>query len=293
MITLSPRSVSRIALVLLSSMTCTCTVLRAEVNIPDENKTGGFAIGAQAYTFNRFSVFEAIDKTAEAGGKVIEFYPGQKLSKEQPDVKWDHNASEEVIQKVKAKLAEHHIKAVNYGVVDIPKDEENARKIFEFAKKMGLRAVTTESVPSMDTIEKMVKEYDIQVAFHNHPRRPNDANYKVWDPWYILSIVKDRDARIGACADTGHWQTSGLNPVYCVRVLKGRIISSHLKDKSDFGQAHDVPYGQGVGEIKRVLDELKKQNFQGNISIEYEYKWENNTPDVKECIDFVRKTYGQ
>lgn len=289
--TFIPGLAHKLGLVLLAA--CVYPTLRAQVTIPDEYKTGGFAIGCQAYTFNRFTVFEAIEKTAEAGGHVIEFFPGQKLSKDEPDVKWDHNAPDGVIAKVKAKLAEHHIMAVNYGVVDIPKDEEGARKIFEFAKKLGLRAVTTESVPSMDTIEKMVKEYDIRVGFHDHGRQPNNPNYRVWDPWYIVSICKDRDARIGACADTGHWQTSGLNPVYCLRVLKGRIISSHLKDKSDYGpQAHDVPYGQGVGDIKRCLDELQKQGFQGNISIEYEYHWENNVPDAKACIDFVRD-YGR
>ena len=79
--------------------------LRAENKIPEDCKTGGFFIGCQAYTFNHFTVFEAIEKTAQAGGKVIEFYPGQKLSKEEPNVKWDHNASAETIQKVKAKLA--------------------------------------------------------------------------------------------------------------------------------------------------------------------------------------------
>ena len=262
--------------------------LRSENKIPDEYKQGGFAIGSQAYTFNRFTAFEAIEKTAQAGGRVIEFFPGQKLSKDEPNTKWDHNASEETIAKMKAKLAEHKIMAVNYGVVGIPKEEEAARKIFEFAKKMGLHAITTESVDAIDTIEKLVREYDIRVGFHDHPRRPDNPKYQVWDPWYILSVVKDRDSRIGACADTGHWQTSGLNPVYCVRVLKGRIISSHLKDKLDYGPSHDVPYGQGVGEIKRVLDELKKQGFEGNISVEYEYKWENNVDDVRQCIDFVR-----
>ena len=294
MTTLTPNSFRNLGLALLTlSCTCACASLRAEVSIPEANKISGFAIGCQAYTFNRFTVFEAIDKTAEAGARVIEFYPGQKLSKDQPDVKWDHNASDDVIAQVKAKLTERNLVAVNYGVVDIPNDEAGARKVFEFAKKLGLRAVTTESVPSMDTIEKLVKEYDIQVGFHNHPRRPNDPNYRVWDPWYILSIVKDRDPRIGSCADTGHWESSGLNPVYCVRALKGRIISSHLKDKSDYGPAaHDVPYGQGTGDIKRVLDELKKQNFQGNISIEYEYHWETSLPEVKECIDFVRN-YGK
>src|SRR5437764_8206427 len=109
----------------------TTLTLRSEVKIPDECKQGGFAIGCQAYTFNHFTVFEAIEKTAEAGGKVIEFFPGQKLSKEEPKVQWDHNASDETIAKVKAKLAEHKIMAVNYGVVGIPKEETGARKIFE------------------------------------------------------------------------------------------------------------------------------------------------------------------
>ena len=55
--------------------------------LPDSVKVGGFAIGCQAWTFNKFTVFEAIEKTRESGAKVIEFFPGQKLSKEQPDVK--------------------------------------------------------------------------------------------------------------------------------------------------------------------------------------------------------------
>ena len=41
--------------------------------IPDEHKIAGFALGCQAYTFNRFTVFEAIEKTDQAGGKVRSF----------------------------------------------------------------------------------------------------------------------------------------------------------------------------------------------------------------------------
>jgi len=262
---------------------------RAEVLIPESCKTGAFFIGCQAYTFNRFTVFEAIDKTAQAGGKVIEFYPGQRLSKEEPNVSWDHNASDETIAKVKAKLAEQHITAVNYGVVDIPRDEAQARKVFAFAKKMGLRAVTTESTGSIDTIEKLVKEYDVMVGFHDHPKQDRNPGYRMWDPNYILSVVKDRDARIGSCADTGHWMRSDLKPVDCLRILKGHVISSHLKDLNEAnGGAHDMPYGTGKSDIAGILDELHAQGFKGNISIEYEYHWDNSLPEVKQCIDFVR-----
>jgi sugar phosphate isomerase/epimerase len=256
--------------------------------IPDDAKTNGFAIGVQAYTFNRFTVFEAIEKAAEAGAKVIEFYPGQKLSKEEPDVKWGHDASDEIFAKVVAKLAQHKIKAVNYGVVGIPTEEESARRIFAFAKKLGLYGITTESFEAIDTIEKMVKEYDIKVGFHNHPRRPDKPTYRMWDPYFILELTKDRDPRIGACADTGHWQTTGINPLWAVKTLKGRVISSHMKDKVEFGKSHDVPYGTGVGQVGDILAELKAQGFDGNISVEYEYNWDNSLPEVKQCVDFVR-----
>jgi sugar phosphate isomerase/epimerase len=267
--------------------------MRAENKIPDQCKSGGFFIGCQAYTFNRFTVFEAIEKTAQAGGKVIEFYPGQPLNKEEPNVKWDHNASPETIQKVKDQLAKFKIRPVNYGVVDIPKNESEARQVFEFAKTMGLRAVTTESVDAIDTIEKLVKEYDIMVGFHDHPKRANDPSYRMWDPNYILSVVKDRDPRIGSCADTGHWVRSNLKPVDCLRILKGRIISSHLKDLNRMGDgAHDLPYGTGVSDVPGILEELKAQGFDGNISIEYEYNWDHSLPEVAQCIGFVRG-YGE
>lgn len=268
---------------------CTLPALAAPA-IPDSHRIGGLAVGTQAYTFNRFSVFEAIHKTAAAGGKVIEFYPGQKLSPEEPGVKWSHDASDEVIAKVKEQLSKFGLLVVNYGVVSIPKEEASARKIFDFARKMGFVAVTTESVDSIDIIEKMVKEYDIKVAFHNHPRQPNNPNYRVWDPRFVADLVKDRDPRIGACADTGHWLASELDPVEALRILKGRVISSHLKDRNVKGRQghHDVPYGTGIGRVAEVLDEFRAQGFQGNISIEYEFNWDHSVPDIAQCVGFIR-----
>lgn len=264
--------------------------LQGAERIPQENRVGGFAIGCQAYSFNRFTAFEAIEKTAQAGGKVIEFFPGQTLSKENPDLKVDHNASDEVVQKLKEKLQKHGVLAVNYGVVGLPNNEAECRKVFEFAKKMGIRAITSEpSMDAMDVIEKLVKEYDIKVGIHNHPKQENNPDYKVWDPNYVLSMVKDRDARIGAAADTGHWTRSNIKPVDALKILQGRIVSSHLKDLNKFGgDAHDVPYGTGVSDVKAILTELRRQGFDGNISLEYEYNWDNSVPEIAQCIGYVR-----
>jgi sugar phosphate isomerase/epimerase len=271
------------------ALACVVVPKALSVPIPDDCKIGGFALGCQAYTFNRFSAFEAIEKTAQAGGKTIEFYPGQKLSPDKPNVKLNHDASAETITAIKDQLAKYKIRAVNYGVVG-GKDAGEWRKIFEFAKKLDLYGITTEDVGHIDDIEKLVKEFDIRVGYHEHGKRPNDPNYKVWDPKFVMSLVKDRDSRIGACADTGHWATSGLKPLDCLRILRGRIVSCHLKDRPVIGeQKPDVVYGTGVSDVKGMLDELKQQGFNGNISIEYEANWDNSVPDVKQCIDFVRK----
>lgn len=255
--------------------------------IPDEVKIGGFAVGCQAWTFNRFTAYEAVEKTALAGARVIEFFPGQRLRPDS-DLRWDHNASDEVIAQMKEHLARHGVRAVNYGVVG-GRDEAEWRRIFEFARKLDLYAITTEDADKLDLLERLVREYDIRVGIHNHPRRPNDPGYLVWSPTNVLEMVRNRDPRIGVAADTGHWATSGIVPLEALRLLSGRIISVHLKDRTAIGrQTTDVPFGSGVLNVGALLDELRRQGFAGNISIEYETKWENNVPDVAQCIGFFR-----
>ena len=270
------------------SLTVLAATLTNAAPIPESCHVGGFAVGCQAYTFKNFTAFEAIEKTAQAGGKIIELFPGQKFSPDEPEARCNHNMSDEAIEKLKAKLAKHNVRAVNYGVVG-GKDEAEWRKIFEFAKKLDLYAITTEDDGRIDIIEKLVKEFDIRVAYHEHAKRANNPAYKLWDPNYVLSLVKDRDPRIGACADTGHWATSGLKPLDCVKILRGRIISVHLKERTVIGeQKPDSIYGTGVSDIKGILDELKAQGFKGNISIEYEANWDNSVPDVAQCVGFIR-----
>ncbi|MCS7090029.1 MAG: sugar phosphate isomerase/epimerase family protein [Verrucomicrobiota bacterium] len=255
--------------------------------IPREVKIGGFAVGCQAWTFNRFTAYEAVEKTALAGAKVIEFFPGQRLRPDS-ELRWDHHASDEIISQMREHLVRYGIRAVNYGVVG-GRDETEWRRIFEFARKLGLYAITTEDVDKLDLLERLAREFDIRVGIHNHPRRPNDPNYRIWSPTNVWDMIRGRDARLGAAADTGHWATSGVDPLEGLRLLSGRIISVHLKDRTVIGrQTADVPYGSGVLNVAALLDELKRQGFVGNVSIEYETKWENNVPDVAQCIGFFR-----
>jgi len=256
--------------------------------IPDTAKVGQFYAGCQAYSFRMYSVFEAIDKTAQAGGKTIEFYPGQKFD---DTSKWDHSATPEMIDKVMKHLEAKGITAVGYGVVKLGKDAAQDRKVFEFCKKVGISIVVTEpDVAGLDGIEALVKEFDIKMAIHNHPKRPLDRAYLFWDPDYVLSLVKDRDPRMGACADVGHWVRSGLDPVECIKKLKGRIFDSHMKDLTEFGnvKAHDLPFGQGKSNIAGILAEYAAQGYPGPLHCEYEHNWETSVPEITQCLEFVK-----
>ncbi len=254
--------------------------------IPEKLRQEGWFIGAQAYTFKEFTAFEAIAKTKEAGGNMIEFYPGQKL-KPGSEIKVHHNMPEEARLELVAECARLGVHAVNYGVVGA-NNEKDVEEIMSFAKKMGLYSVCSESTEHVAFWEAAAKKYDIKVAFHEHGGSMKRPKYKVWHPLYILGVVESRDKRLGACADLGHWCTSGLEPVDCLRILDGRIVSIHFKDKEKVGNSKVVPAGEGVVDVKACIEELIKQGFDGHISIEHEANWMQNVEDVRHNIDFIK-----
>jgi sugar phosphate isomerase/epimerase len=263
----------------------------AEAPISSKYRVGGFVLGCQAYMFHRFTAFEAIEKTAAAGGKAIEFYPGQSLSPDDKESRVDPGATDETIQKLKAKAKQHGLLVVNFGVVSIPRDEAGARQVFEFGRKLGVRAITIEPSPDqIDLIEKLIKEYNIAAGIHCHPKRALHPEYKLWDPNYVFSLVKGRDLRFGVCADVGHWTRSGVDAVAGLKIFEGRVISVHLKDIIESGNpdAGDLPLGLGVTNVKGILRELRRQKFDGNISIEYERDWENTVADIAQGVGYVR-----
>lgn len=264
--------------------------------IPDTAKVGYFYAGCQAYTFRMFDVLTALDKIAAAGGKTVEFFPGQALAADDK-TKFDHNTTVEQRAAVKAKLKDLGLTAVAYGVVGgLGKDEDNTRKVFEFCKDMGIGVVVTEPATTeplslaYDQIEKYVKEFDIKMAIHNHPKRPLDRNYRYWDPNFVLEMVKDRDPRMGACADIGHWVRSGIQPTDAIEILKGRIFDSHIKDLNEFGnpKAHDLVWGTGKSNIAGVLNKYAEIGYWGPLHAEYEFNWDNNLPEVKASLEFVK-----
>jgi sugar phosphate isomerase/epimerase len=246
----------------------------------------GMKLSLQCWTFNRLTFFETVDKAAEMGIKYLEIYPGQTLEPGSKE-KISSSMSDEVAEKVKKKLADAGgLKLVAYGVAPIPTDEKGARKTFEWAKKMGLSVLVTETTPN-DIHDKLAQEYNIRIALHNHPA--------TWPPDKVLQASKDHCKLIGSCSDTGHWMRAGFVPVDTLRKLEGRVEHLHFKDLNDFGKGvHDVPWGTGKGNVKGMLEELKRQGYKGYLSIEYEYGDLKHLADaVPKCIEYFDKTMAE
>jgi sugar phosphate isomerase/epimerase len=248
----------------------------------------GWRLGCQAYSFNHFTFFDAVDKTASVGLLWIEAYPGQRVSKE-VSAQLNESMPAAARKQVKKKLADSGITLVNYGVCGLSNNEGDARRTFDFAKDMGIETIVSEpSEDAFDTIEKLCDEYAINVALHNHPQ---PSHY--WNPDTVLKVCKGRSKRIGACADTGHWMRSKLVPIECLKKLEGRIISFHFKDLNEAGGGHDVPWGTGKGDVKGMLTEILRQKIKAVFSIEYEHNWDNSVPEIAKCVEYFDKVAAE
>ncbi|GAB4158691.1 MAG: hypothetical protein Fur0037_26150 [Planctomycetota bacterium] len=244
----------------------------------------GWRLAVQAWTFRDRTAHEAIDTARRLGLRYIELYPGQALSPDRRDHRVDVAMPTEDRVLLLSWLDRASVKLVNFGVVGIPADEAKARAIFEFAKTMGVETLTCEPEPdAWDLAERFADEYGIALACHNHPK-PS----RYWDPRKVLEAVNGRSLLLGACADTGHWPRSGLDPLECLKQLGDRVRTLHFKDIAPADRSGiDRPWGTGEGHAAAMLDLLRERGFRGVFSIEYETgKGEQLERNVARCIEF-------
>lgn len=258
---------------------------KTELSTPNARKMG-WRIACQLYTFRDRSFYEALEVISSLGIRCVEpcfFLP---LDKKRPDLKTGESLRPDVRKELKKRLDDKGVKMVNY-YAPIDGNAENFRKIFDFAKEMGVENLVAEPpVEVFDKVEELCDEYKINLAIHNHPKSPDS---KYWKPENVLEVCEGRGKRIGSCSDTGHWVRSGLDPIECLKKAKPRIISMHLKDVIEVGkpEARDVPLGTGKANYAAVLKELYAQKFRGVMSIEYEHLSDQLVPDVRKCVKFV------
>jgi sugar phosphate isomerase/epimerase len=248
----------------------------------------GWKVAIQCWTYNQQTFFEALDSIQSLGVHYVEMLSYQTVSIGIPQ-KSGPDMDKACLDKVKAKLKETGITAIAIWVDPFPKDEVNLRKLFSWAKELG---ITTEPDPgnkaAMELTARLCKEYKIKIAVHNHPKKSGNDFYKFWDPDFALNMVKTYSPQIGMCTDVGHWYRSGLNPLDCLKKVDGYINSVHFKDLNELMQ--DVPLGTGILNASTLLAELKRQKFKGVLTLEYENWGSKQHEELVRCVEFLNNT---
>jgi sugar phosphate isomerase/epimerase len=255
-------------------------ILRAEDKKGDP--FGGFIVGAQSYCFREFDTEQALKRTHDLGLSYVEFY--QK-----------HAPLDSTPAQIKALLklcGDYQIKPIAYGVQAFTKDHAKNKMIFDFGKALGIKTFSADPNPdSFDSLDKLVEEYQISIAIH--PHGPFMGKLHRWySAEVILAAVKDHNALIGSCLDTGHLIRAEqlgkkLDPAAEIRVMGARNFGIHLKDH-DNQKKTDVIFGKGTLDVPSVLKALKDVKFKGYISIEYEAHADNPVPDMRACLDIFK-----
>lgn len=251
----------------------------------------GWRLACCAYTFNRFTFAEAVEKTAALGLKCIEGFTWQPLSKKDK-VQTSEAMPAEALKEMKAVLAGCGVKLVSCYLSELPNKEDVCRKKFDWGKQLGLEYFVAEPPKeAFDLLAKLCDEYGICVAIHNHPK-PHSV---YWDPQTVAEVSKGRTKRIGACADTGHWVRSGLHAVECLKKLEGRLIGLHLKDIAEVGKVDspDVPWGTGRADIRAILKEIHRQGAKPVFGIEYERFGPEAPAEIAQSIAFFDRVAAE
>jgi sugar phosphate isomerase/epimerase len=256
----------------------------------------GLRMGVQSYSFRSFSLEKALQMTKKLGLHYWEAYPGHIPMSALP----------KKIADVSATVAAQGVAVMAYGVVDFDSNENKAREKFEFAKAMhaalknnpfgvsapyfALSANPQKNKQTFDLLERLVIEYDIRIAIHNHG--PGARYDKIVE---VLNVLKDRHPYIGACVDTGHYLRSDEDPVDALQQFGDRLYGVHIKDVRTVVDANGnrkkvfTVLGKGDLDILGCLRVLKRLKYDGSVSLEYEENADNPYSDVADSLEAVRQ----
>lgn len=238
---------------------------------------GPFKMGLQSYSLRGYTtggksdVDKALQVTKDLGLHYWESY----VAHIPPDPK---RADE-----FKKRTADQGVSVIGYGVIHFGKDHDANRKMFEFAKAMGLGYLSADPDPdAFDGLDKLVDEYGVAVGIHNHG--PGHRYDKIDT---IAAAIKDHHPKIGCCVDTGHFLRSREDPVRAVEVFGKRVYGVHLKDVKDATKFTVL----GEGDLRTVdlLKALAKNRYDYCLAIEYEEHEDDPKGEIRECLAAARK----
>ncbi len=234
-------------------------------------------LGVASYSLRNFSREQAIEMTRSLGVRYINF----------KSVHLPYDAKPAEFSAARAQLAAARLELVGGGTITFETDtDDGVRKYFEYAKAAGMPTIVCTCKPAvLPRIEKFAKQYDINIAIHNHG--PEDENFP--SPYDVLKTIRGMDPRMGLCVDLGHTVRAGTDPVQAVADAGARLHDMHAKDLRDFKSADSqCIVGEGKIPIAEIFRQLRAISYSGYVNLEYEIEPDNPLPGMRQSLAYER-----
>jgi inosose dehydratase len=238
----------------------------------------GLKIGVATYTVRQLPIEEAIKAIQRVGLKYVSI----KNVKNHIDL--SHTPEE---RKQRAQMfKDAGLIPLSVGNVAMKNDEADIRRAFEYARDIGVSTmVCAPQKDSIPILDKMVKEFNIKLAIHNHG--PEDKQFP--SPYDVWKAVEKYDKRIGLCIDVGHTVRANVDPAESILKCRERLYDLHMKDISALGSRNTpIESGRGILNIKSILAALLKIKYQGLVGFEYEKDSQDPVPGLAESVGYTK-----
>lgn len=273
------------------ALLCATVVLAGCATPKKEQTKAPRNIGIAMYTFHKRTLEEMAPFMKDLGIKYIGL-SRTPFSPKYPKVKTGHAMNAEQRAYLKKIVKDYGFELKSYGVVT-PKTEADLKEMCEFAKEMSIPLILTEATGDMLKLcQQYGEKYNIDFAIHCHAVEPNKKWYELYKPEYVKNLIAPY-SRVYSCPDTGAWLLSGYDATAGLKTLEGTVKMIHLKDSNKFNdyKGNSVPFGTGIGNLKKFLVEFDRQKLGEKgvcLMIEYEVNADCNDEDVKKCVNFLR-----
>jgi inosose dehydratase len=236
----------------------------------------GLKVGVASYTLRKQSLEDCIKGIQRVGLKYVSI----------KDVHLSLKSTAAERKAVAQKFKDAGITPLSCGNISMENNEASVRAAFEYARDAGIPTIVCAPEPdSMAILDKMVKEFDIKLAIHNHG--PEDKRFP--SPYDVFKAVEKLDRRVGLCIDVGHTARAGVNPAEAVLKCRERLYDLHMKDISALGNRNTpVESGRGILDVRSILQSLLKIQYQYMMAFEYEKDADDPVPGLAESVGYTK-----
>jgi uncharacterized protein len=209
-----------------------------------------------------------LEAVVRADAAIVDFVEGSSGQKVSPQLQknLDYNLTAEERTMIRARMG--NIKMPTYRA-SFPADIASHRKVFEFAKAMGVETIVTDARLERSHLDALATEFGVNVAHLGGGQAK---------PVELVKALEGASKRLGLGIDTGEWAQDGVSARDGLAVVKDRLLYVVLRDRSasakatagprrsstseggsaNGANARNVPLGKGVGNLTEFFNELNR-----------------------------------